>query len=105
MFDIESIQALFDRRAVKYTEHFRVRLEERGISYADVKHVLLSGEIIEQCLDDEPLPAVLILGFTKTDKPLHIAVSVGDDKIFLVTVYVPSLDIWETDYRTRREVD
>lgn len=103
MFDIESIQALLDGGSVKYTEHFKERLEERVIKHVDVKQAILSGEIIEQCLDDEPLPSVLILGYTRDNMPLHVAVSVGDDVICLVTVYVPTLTIWGNDYKTRLE--
>jgi len=48
MFDIENIKAMFAGNAVKFTEHFKTRLKERNIKLAEVKHVLLSGEIIEQ---------------------------------------------------------
>jgi len=104
MFDIESIQAMFDGNAVKFTEHFKIRLKERGIKFADVKQALLSGRIIEQCLDDQPLPSVLILGYTNDRTPLHVAVSIDDDLIFLVTAYSPSGDIWEADYKTKKVV-
>jgi len=105
MFDIESIQSMFDSNAVKFTQHFKVRIKERGIKLTDVKHVLLSGEIIEQHLDDQPLPSILIFGHTMDNIPLHVAVSVDDDLIFLVTTYFPSDDIWEIDYKTRKVVD
>ena len=105
MFDIESIQAMFDGNAVKFTEHFKIRLKERGIRFADVKQALLSGEIIEQSPKDKPLPSVLILGHTNDSIPLHVAVSVDDYFIFLVTAYFPSDDIWETDYKTRKVED
>jgi len=105
MFDIESIQIMFDSDAVKFTHHFKMRMKERGIKISDVKHVLLSGEIIEQCLDDQPLPSVLILGYTIDNTPLHVAVSVDDDLIFLVTAYFPSDDIWDIDNKTRKMVN
>jgi hypothetical protein len=104
MFDIESIQAMFDGNAVKFTEHFKTRLKERSIKFADVKYAILFGEIIEQCLDDQPLPSILILGYTNDGKPLHVVASVDDDLIFLVTAYLPSVDIWEADYKTRKVV-
>ena len=102
MFDIESIHALYRGNAIKYTKHFKMRTETRKIKKTEIAHALLTGEIIEQCLDDEPLPSVLILGYTQEDKPLHIAVSIDDDVIWLVTVYSPTLDIWEADYKTRK---
>jgi len=104
MFDIESIQALFSGNAVKYSQHYWTRRKERNIKHRDVKHALVSGEIIEETPGAEPLPGVLILGYTNEGKPLHVAVGVGDDYICLITTYYPSLDIWETDYKTRRAI-
>ena len=102
MFDIESIQAMFDGNAVKYTDHFKLRLRERNIKFADVKKALLSGEIIEQCPNDRPLPSVLVLGYTNDTDPLHVVVGVDDALVWLITAYYPSLDLWEDDYKTRK---
>ena len=105
MFDMESIQALYDGNAVKYTRHFRGRIEERGIKKCEISQALLTGEIIEQHTDDNPLPSVLILGYTDDKKPLHIAVSIADDVIWLVTAYHPKPELWETDHKTRKAVE
>ena len=102
MYDIESIQALYNGCAVKLTQHFHNRIKERCIKYADIKTAVQTGEIIEQCLDDFPNPSVLILGQTVDGKHLHIAIGIDDDKLWLLTAYFPTLDIWETDYKTRR---
>jgi hypothetical protein len=105
MFFIEDIQAMFDGKAVKYSLHFWKRRQERIIKHSEVKQALLTGKIIEECPDDEPLPSVLILGYTNEGKPLHVAVGVSDDKICLITVYEPTLDIWEDDFKTKKEVE
>ena len=105
MFDIESVQAMLSGNAIKVTQHFKARIKERDINVSDVKHVLLSGEIIEQCPDDQPLPSILILGHTKDNQPLHVVVGIDDDFIFLITAYFPSVEIWETDYSTRKVVN
>jgi len=105
MFDIETIQVLYIKRAVLPTKHFHDRIKERKIKYADVKNAIVGGEIIEQCLDDLPNPSVLILGYCRDGEPLHIAVGVDDDKLWLITAYFPTLDMWEEDYRTRKVVD
>lgn len=105
MFDIESIQAMFNGNAVKATHHFKARVKERNIKFADIRHVLVSGKIIEQCQNDQPLPSILIFGHTKEDKPLHIVVGIDDDLIFLITAYFPSAGIWEADNITRKAVN
>jgi len=62
MYDIESIQAMYVSRAVELTQHFHDRIKERCIKYADIKHVIMNGEVFEQILDDYPNPSILILG-------------------------------------------
>ncbi len=105
IYDIESIHALFNGNAVKVTEHFKIRAKERDIKFSEVKAAILSGEIIEECPDDKPLPSVIILGYTDKGKPLHVVGGMDDDKLWLITVYYPSIEIWEQDYKTRREID
>jgi hypothetical protein len=105
MYDIKSIQSLFDGNAVKYTEHFKLRRKERNIKHRDIKHTLLSGEIIGQYPDDTPLPSILVFGHTNDGEPLHVVVGVDDDKIWIITAYYPTLDIWENDYKTKKADD
>jgi len=105
MFDIESIRTLYNGKAVYNSLHFRARRKERSIKPSDIEHALLSGSIIEETPDDEPLPSVLVLGYTNEGKPLHVAVGVDDDKICFITTYFPTLDLWESDYKTRRSFE
>ena len=105
MYDIETIQAMYLGRAVELTQHFHNRVKERLIKYADVRNAITGGEIIEQCLNDDPNPSVLILGYDCGGKPLHIAIGVDDNKLWLITAYTPTLDLWESDFKTRKEFD
>ena len=104
MFDIQDIRALYNGHAVNYTKHFLKRLDERKIAKDEVASAIFSGGIIEQILDDEPLPSVLILGYNDDGKPLHIAISIDAAEIWLVTAYYPTLDVWEADYKTRKVI-
>jgi len=103
MYDIDSIRSLFIGRAVEVTQHFHNRIKERSIKYTDVSNAILNGEIIDQVLDDYPNPSVLILGKTADNKYLHVIVGVDDDKLWLITTYYPTLDIWNPDYKTKKE--
>jgi len=105
MYDIESIQALYSNRAVEYSQHFRIRMKARNIKFADVRVAIQNGEIIEQNLQDIPNPSVLILGYVRDNKPLHVAVGMEDAKLVLITAYFPALTLWEVDYKTRKVVD
>jgi len=105
MYDVESIQALYLNHAVEYSQHFRIRMKERNIKFADIRMAIQSGEIIEQDLQDIPNPSVLILGYTRANKPIHVAVGMDDAKLILITAYFPTLTLWKTDYKTRKVVD
>jgi len=105
MYDIESIQALYSNHAVEYSQHFRVRMKERDIKFADIRIAIQSGKIIEQDLRDIPNPSVLILGYMRGNKPVHVVVGIDDAKLVLITVYFPTLALWEADYKTRKLAD
>jgi hypothetical protein len=78
-------------------------MEERGITFSSVKSGIMSGDIIEDYPTDYPNPSVLILG-NLTNIPIHIVVGIGKGTIQIITAYNPSLDIWETDLKTRKLV-
>ena len=66
--------------------------------------VLLTGERIRDDTADRPFPSALFLGYV-SGKPLH-AVAACDEagsRVFIITAYEPSLDVFEADYRTKRK--
>ncbi|MCL2386415.1 MAG: DUF4258 domain-containing protein [Defluviitaleaceae bacterium] len=105
MYDIESIQALYENHAVEYSQHFRIRMKERKIKFSDVKLAIQGGEIIAQDLQDIPNPSILVLGYVRDNEPMHVAIGVGDAKLVLITAYFPTLALWEADYKTRKAAD
>lgn len=86
------------------SHHGAKRLRERHISINDVFSAISNGEIIEQYPNDEPFPGCLILGQAVNEVYIHVVISICDDTINLVTAYYPTLDKWEDDLMTRREL-
>jgi len=82
-----------------------IRMHERKIYADEIKDALLNGEIIEEYEKNLPLPSYLILGATTNSKLLHIVVAIdmAIKILWIITVYVPSLDRWEEGFRTRRK--
>lgn len=78
------------------------RLQERSINPSDVKRCIITGEIIENYPSDHPYPSCLILGFSVENKSLHTVVGVGNNYLWLVTAYFPTLEKWESDFKTRK---
>lgn len=84
--------------------HAIQRMFERAITPDEVKNVIAHGEIIRKYPDDTPYPSRLILGW-RGEQPLHIvaADNTDEDETIIITVYVPDPNLWESDFRTKRE--
>lgn len=102
--EIESIKQAVQTGSIEWKLHGVERLIERGIRRSDVLSCMKSGKIIERYPDDKPYPSCLIFNEDQNN-PLHVVVAYDEDnlKIYVITVYEPSLDEFEPDYKTRRE--
>lgn len=103
MITMEQLKKLNRLESIAITEHARLRLYERQIAVDDIINGIETGEIIKQYEDDKPYPSCLILGFSVQAKYIHIVVSCDTDFIYLITAYFPNPDIWENDFKRRKE--
>ena len=85
------------------TQHAFIRFREHGILLNVVISAVNNGEIIEQYPDDYPFPSCLVLGLSEKKLFLHAVCGIGNNKIWIITTYYPTLDRWENDYKTRKE--
>ena len=105
MVDIKRIRTLCQDETIKATKHFTDRLNERDIEYDDVLSVIMNGEIVEEYPEAYPHPCTLILNFLTDSKPLHVVAGTDGNYLWLITAYYPTLDKWESDYKTRKVVE
>lgn len=103
MYTIEDFRKINKSENIVISLHGQLRLNERNITVDDVMNAIDNGEIIEQYPDDFPFPSCLILGLSINDVYIHIVVSMNDDKIYLITAYIPDTDKWEADMKTRKQ--
>jgi hypothetical protein len=89
------------QRAVPLAAAAIQRSIERRISEQEVVEVLLSGDIIEEYPEDKYGPSCLILGKTKTGRPLHVQCSLPPT-VWTITLYEPDSQEW-IDLRTRKK--
>jgi hypothetical protein len=79
------------------------RMFQRQVDILDIRHILGTGEIIEEYPKDTPHPSRLMLGW-RDSRPLHVVVA--DDKeqqeTIVITVYEPDPDKWELDFKKRK---
>ena len=89
---------LFLPHAVRQMAH-----PNRMISTAEVKRVIFEGSIIEDYPEDVRGHSCLILGHGEGDRALHVVCAPKDEYLAIITAYVPNLDQWNDDFKSRRK--
>lgn len=91
-------------KIISFSDHAISQMFKRDISVENVKQVILSGEIIAEYPIDKPFPSSLVLGYINR-KALHVVVAMNElnGHCIVVTAYVPTLDIWEVNFRIKRK--
>ena len=76
---------------------------ERKIQPEEVQEALEQGIAIEDYPEDTPFPSCLLLGWIR-GQPLHLVVALDEASktCYIVTVYRPEPEIWDSDFKTRR---
>lgn len=65
--------------------------------------MLETGEMIQDYPEDKPYPSRLVLGWRGSAPiPVVAADSTESDETFVITVYEPTLDLWETGFRKKK---
>jgi hypothetical protein len=100
---IEGIRAKFERRQYEFSKHAVDQSIIRDISVAELEDAMSGqSEIIEDYPDDKYGPSCLILGYTKSGRPLHVQCSYPSRPLVkIITLYEPDPDLW-LDFRVRR---
>ena len=103
--DLGKLQEAIRARSIEWRKHVLQRMAERNISQASVLDVLLTGERVRDYPEDKPFASALFLGYAGS-RPLHVVAALDETaaQAFIVTVYEPSLEVFEADYKTRRKL-
>jgi hypothetical protein len=99
------IRAKALERKIKWSGHALSALTPDELIVAEVELALQQAEVIE----DYPhahryLPDCLVLAFSVEREPIHAVVATNEPKDYalVVTVYRPTAQEWQNDWRTRR---
>ncbi len=101
---LEEIQSKIQQRQYEFSKHAVDQSIIRDISVAEVEEAI-SGRIegVEDYPDDKYGPSCLILGFTRTGRPLHLQCSYPSRPLIkVITLYEPDPDLW-VDFRIRKQ--
>lgn len=87
----------------EYTKHAIQKADERDIDLEWVESTIEYGEKIAEYPEDNPYKSYLYLKFFN-GKPLHVCFAPISGKICrVITIYEPSLLIFERDFKTKRK--
>lgn len=99
---IEDIRNKIERGEFEFTKHAVDRAILRHIRVAEIREAIAGGESIEDYPEDKYGPSCLILGFTSSERPLHVQIGYLPLRLLrVITVYEPDSAEW-LDYRTRK---
>lgn len=98
---LEHIRKLINYGYYDVKLHTRKRMIQRNIKIKEVKEAIENGMIIEEYVDDKPLPSYLIYGKTSELRPIHVVVGVDEEVAAIITVYEPEPEKW-IDFTKRR---
>ena len=99
MYDI--IDSRLDK--LRHTFHALKEEDAENITAEQVEGGLKVGfEVVEEYPDDLRGCSCLVLFFID-GKPFHAVCAPHEDALIIITVYIPDLNIWMPDYKTRRK--
>lgn len=103
--DIQKIRELVRKKRYRFSGHAMQRKSLRKIRDKEVEEAILSGNVIDEKLDDKPYPSCLIQGASKEGKLINsvIALNEKDELVIIITVYEFEADEWRKYLRRKEE--
>jgi hypothetical protein len=90
-------------RTLLFSRHATERMLQRRISPREVRPIVERGEVVEEDAQDRPFPSFLLLGIVQ-GRALHVVLGYDEatETGYVITTYVPDLNHWLPDWKTRR---
>lgn len=102
----ECLRAAVRHERYEISRHAERERRNDDLSLEAVERVLLSGEVIESYPDDPRGPSCLVCGSAPDGRPVHVVMGfLPTGWARIITVYVPSPEKWEQDWKTRKRSD
>lgn len=101
IMDITAIRQRIKARHYRITMHAQKRMDQRGITLAELNEAIYHGEVIETYPEDRPYPSCLIMGRVRGGFPLYVVCAL-ERNVHIITVHWLDPEKW-LDPRTRRD--
>lgn len=102
MKTLEQIRWQLVEGEFNFSHHAFRRAVERNISEGEIREAGANALLIEEYPQDKYGPTILVFGFSKAGRPLHIQASAADSpRVRIITIYEPNPHQWR-NYVERR---
>lgn len=99
---IDEIRGKIEAEQFEFSKHAVDQSIIRRITVQEIREIFEGPEVVEDYPEDKYGPSCLILGTTRTGRPLHIQCSYPSRPIIkIITLYEPDPALW-IDLRIRR---
>ena len=93
-----------EKDLLRITLHGHQAMVEESVSYADMRHVLMAGEIIENYPDHQRGACCLVNGMDAGRKRfLHVCCTTEREIVIIITIYEPKSPKWVTPTMRRKK--
>ncbi len=75
----------------------RKRMDD-DLTISDIEESLLCGRILEDYPDDKRGESCLVVGFSNSGIPIHTVCGERNDRMIIITVYIPKPPKFKTPY-------
>lgn len=92
------------KKKLLFTSHAlnQMNLSDRMILKEEVVKTILEGHVIEEYPDDSRGKSYLICS-DKSGRMIHVVCAPKNEYLVIITAYVPTIDKWEENLRSRRK--
>jgi hypothetical protein len=99
MFDIDWIKTKVGNNDEYFSKHAEEERQNDNLTISEVREAILNGLILEQYEDTGRGESCLVVGFTNDGKPVHIVCGERNNRIVIITVYIPLPPKFKNSYQ------
>lgn len=90
MLEITWIYDKIKKGQYLFSKHADLERQSDYLKISEIEQAILSGRILENYPDSGRGESCLIAGFTDDGKPVHVVCGERNEKLVMITVYIPS---------------
>jgi hypothetical protein len=102
VIELDWIRQCIKAQAYLYSAHGDKERLADNLTLDEVEEAIQNGIILEQYDDTGRGLSCLVAGFTSPGKPIHIVVGCKQEKVVIITVYIPTPPKFITPFKRNR---